>query len=306
MKAVQKFRALLDNKRPVALSGVLGKGIRTLHPSENMDGQTEPALHKSRSTDLDDRRKVETALAAEGAHHDIQHPDDLQRAMANRMDSSVTMTDAPIDSQEHGTPHQHGHKLSSDELPDHPAAHRQESGEKGHAHDPLDEEPLFLGIGTGIQDSLEEPPEDIVAESPTAAEFSIYNTAYQQEVDRIRAAQGKTATVYLTRRVDAEKEYKADENMVNAPDASQVKDSLPHQGFKGLLDKAREKGAEPEMAAKEGLGTTSNIFSAIAAKAVENTRVVGKEIGDKSGWTLGSVWQKATERRKERSERKGT
>jgi len=307
MKAVQKFRALLDNKRPAALSGVLGKGIRTLHPSDNMYGQAEPALHRSRSTDLDDRRKVETALATEGVHHDIQNPDaDLQKAMTNKMDSSVTMIDAPTESPEHGTPHHQGHKLGSGELPDHPEVHRQESGEKGHAHDPLEEEPLFLGIGTGGQDSPEEPSDGIVAESPTAAEFSIYDTAYQQEVDRIRAAQGKAATVYLTRRVDAKKEYKADENMVNAPDAAQVKDSLPHQGFKGLLDKAREKGADSEITAKERLGTTSNSFSAIAAKAVENTRAIGKEIGGKGGWTLGNVWQTATEVRQERSERKET
>jgi [calcium/calmodulin-dependent protein kinase] kinase len=299
MKAVQKFRSLLDQKRPAALSGALGKGIRTLHPSGRMDGEAEPALHKSRSTDLDDRRKVETALATEGVHHDIQHPDAvLHRAMTRRMDSSVTMIDAPVDFQEHATPHHQSHKLSSDELPDHPEVHRQESGDKGHAHDPLDGEPLFLGIGTGGEDSVETTPEDIVAESPTAAGFSIYDTAYQQEVDRIRAAQGKTATVYLNRRVDAKKEYKADENMLDAPSATQVENSLPHQGFKGLLDEAREKSKGLEASAKDSVDTTSHSFSDIAGKAMENTRALGKEIGNKGGRTFGDVWQKATEKGK--------
>jgi [calcium/calmodulin-dependent protein kinase] kinase len=303
MKAVQKFRALVDQKRPALLSTTLGKGIRTLHPSENVDSQSEPTLHKSRSADLDDRRRVETALATEGVHHDLQPQDaNLHRGIENRMDSSVTMIDAPADSEEH---HQ-GHKIGIGEVPDHPEVHRQESGEKGHAHDPLDEEPLFLGIGTGGNDSLDVPPEDIVAESPTAAEFSIYDTAYQQEVDRIRATQGKTATVYLTRRVDSKKEYKEDANMVDAPNGDEVKSSLPHQSLKGLLDKAREKGAEPEAVAKERLGTSSNSFSAITAKALENTRALGKEVSDKGGVALGNAWQKATEKRKERSEQNET
>ena len=303
MKAVQKFRALIDQKRPTILSTALGKGIRTLHPSENMDGQSEPALRKSRSSDLDERRRVETALASEGVHHDILPQDNnLHRGMGSRMDSSVTMVDAPGDSPEH---HQ-DYIISAGELSGHPEVHRQESGEKGHAHDPLNEVPLFLGIGTGGNNSLDAPLKDIVAESPTAAEFSIYDTAYQQEVDRIRAAQGKSATVYLTRRVDSKKEYKEDENMVDAPSAAEVKSSLPHQGFKGLLDKAREKGAEPAVAAEEQLGASSVGFAAIAAQALENTRALGKEVSDKGGDVLGNVWQKATEKTKARSEQNET
>jgi len=297
MKAVQKFRALVDQKRPPALSSTLGRGIRTLHPFADEGSRSEPALHKSRSSDLDDRRRVESVLTTEGVHHDVQLPDvNLSRGIGSRMDTSVTMVDAPPDDSHE---HHDGHKLSSDELPNHPHVHRQESGEKGHAHDPLDEEPLFLGIGTGSNDSLDAPLEDIVAESPTAAEFSIYDTAYQEEVDRIRAAQGKTATVYLTRRVDSKKKYKEDENMVDAPNAAEVQHSLPHQGFKGLLDKAREKNAQPEVSAKERMETSPNSFSAIAAKAVENSRFLGKEVSGKSGDVLGSMWQKATEKRSE-------
>jgi calcium/calmodulin-dependent protein kinase kinase 2 len=296
MKAVQKFRALIDQKRPGALSTALGKGVRSLHSSENSGSQSRPTLQKSRSVDIDDRRPIEAALAAEGIHHDLESPArNLLRGSGSRMDSSVTMIDMPAEADEHRA----GHNISSDELLEHPEVHRQESGEKGHAHDPLDEEPLFLGIGTGGSDSLDTPPEEIVAESPAAAEFSIYDTAYQQEVDRIRAAQGTTATVYLTRRVDSKKEYQEDENMVDAPNAAEVKHSLPHQGFKGLLDKAREKGAEPEVDAKERLSTTSNRFSTIAAKAMENTRALGKEVSDRSGDVLGSMWQKATEKKKE-------
>jgi [calcium/calmodulin-dependent protein kinase] kinase len=101
----------------------------------------------------------------------------------------------------------------------------------------------------------------------------------------------------LTRRVDSKKEYREDENMVDAPNAAEVQQSLPHQGFKGLLHKAREKDAEPEVIARERLDTTSNSFSDIAAKAMENTRALGKEVSDRSGHVLGSMWQKTTEKK---------
>ena len=85
--------------------------------------------------------------------------------------------------------------------------------------------------------------------------------------------------------------------MIDAPNAAEVQHSLPHQGFKGLLDKAREKSAEPEVSAKERMETTSKSFSAVAAKAIENTRALGKEVSGKSGNGLGSMLQKATEKR---------
>lgn len=107
----------------------------------------------------------------------------------------------------------------------------------------LDEQPLYLGIGIGGSRGLSPPPSDLVVESPTSAKFNIYDTAYQEEIDRIRAAQGHQATVYLTRRVD-EKKDKTDENMVDPPHAVQGKDGLPRQGFEGLLDKTKEKGEE--------------------------------------------------------------
>jgi [calcium/calmodulin-dependent protein kinase] kinase len=304
MKAVKKFRGLIDKKRPSAMSGTLGKGIRTFHPSSSIDGYAEPPLQKSRSTDLHDRRNVEAALAAEGVHYDVNPVDSNSLGpIGSRVDSSVTMIDAPKDSPEDQiTPSPKGERISSDHLSQSssPALlHHESSGEKGHAHDPLDEEPLFLGIGLGGPDLLEAPPQDVVAESPTAAEFSIYDTAYQEEVDRIREAQGHRATVYLTRRVDSKKKYKADENMVDAPKASEI-EGMPHQGFKGLLDRAREK--DTYLSSGDRKAATGGTFSDIAGKAMENTKKVGMGLSDKGGVALGNVLQMATEKRKEMSE----
>lgn len=65
---------------------------------------------------------------------------------------------------------------------------------------------LLLGIGTGgINDfSTETPPDNIVAESPTAVDFNIFERAYGAEVDRIKRSSsrkrgGQSGQVYRTR-----------------------------------------------------------------------------------------------------------
>lgn len=275
MKAVQKFKSLLDRKRPAKLTDALGKGVRTIYPTLRVDG-SEHTLYKSKSSDLHDRRLVESVLATEGVHHDINMTDSDPKMGVNRIDSKMTMDSDSVPSTPGPGDHHHKPSRISSSDTSIPSIQRSESGEKGHAHDPLDQEPLFLGIGIGDPNTLDAPPSDIVAESPTAAEFNIYDTAYQEEVERIRAAQGKSATVYLTRRVDSKKEYKTDKNMVEAPSNSE-RTGLAHQGFKGLLDKAREKGDGDEGMSIEGGG--GNKFSEIATKAMENTRAFGKNPG---------------------------
>jgi len=296
MKAVKRFKNLIENKRPGAFAGELGKGVRTLRRDSTGDTSSEPPLHKSRSVDLDDRRHVEQALAAEGVHHDMMAASSNTREIS-QIDSSVTMMEGSYyHSPEVGNITTAPHKLHSGGLPDlqHPDLH-----EKGHAHDPMDEDPLYLGIGTG-GDSLEPPQNAIVADSPTAADFNIYDTAYQQEVERIREAQGHAATVYLTRRVDAKKAYKADENMINAPKDSDVHGT--HAGFKNALNKAREKATEPP--GENKVGGTGRTFTEIAAKAIENTKMMGKDLSNRSGAAFDSIMGKAAEKRKERAERK--
>lgn len=294
MKAVQKFKNQLDKKRPHGISEALGKGIRSLHPlsssGSGLDGTLPPPLQKTRSYDLHDRRLVEGALAAEGVRHDIGNVNVEYSSLANRMNSSMV-----IDAESLVAPKPRSSNKTSlgASTTSGVEIQRSESGEKGHAHDPLDEEPLFLGIGSGENDA-DGSPREAVAESPTAAEFNIYDKAYQEEVDRIRAAQGYSATVYLTRRVDSKKEYKADKNMVEAPLANQIQDSLPHQGFMGFLDKAREKAVIDDSEMKERVQASSNKFSDIAARAMENTKVLGKEVGDKGpGGVMGGLFQNA-------------
>ncbi|KAK3940487.1 Pkinase-domain-containing protein [Diplogelasinospora grovesii] len=69
-------------------------------------------------------------------------------------------------------------------------------GEKGHAHDPTDVDPIYLGIGTGDMDdfSRHRPPpadQDIVSDSPTAVDFNIYDRAFEDELERIKRSSSR-------------------------------------------------------------------------------------------------------------------
>jgi [calcium/calmodulin-dependent protein kinase] kinase len=256
-----------------------------------MDSSPAPSLHKSKNLDLHDPRIIDDDLATRGIHHDLRTPNTEYSPLANRMDSTMSINiNRSVD-----TPHHKPQRFGADGtiLTGLLNIHRSESGEKGHAHDPLDEEPLFLGIGNGDADTLEGPRSETVAESPTAAEFNIYDRAYQEEVDRIRAAQGSSATVYLTRRVGGgEKEDRTDKNMFRTP--LDIETSLSRPGFKGLFDKAREKLDAPN--AKNQMQTSSTRFSDIAAKAMENTKIPEVDVENKEiEKVLGGLSHQAAE-----------
>jgi [calcium/calmodulin-dependent protein kinase] kinase len=241
------------------MAQILGNDVRIVQPPGSMheakhelrathiNNADDSLLKRSRSADLDDRRAVEGALATEGIHHTILPPDILEPLHpVNRVDSGLTTQSDSSNSGDtlSGKPtalHITTDTSSSPSQQDTPRSHS--AGEKGHAHDPMDHELLFLGIGIGSDNddgSLEPPAFPVMAESPTAAEFNIYDTAYQKEVERIRKAQGHRATVFLTRRVDTKREYLADEHMVNTPSSEEI-EGTPQEGWKGVLDTAREK-----------------------------------------------------------------
>lgn len=117
---------------------------------------------------------------------------------------------------------------------------RSVEGTRGHARDPLEEEFPYLSIGPSTFDGnspqessdfnsgvpIFAEPEDtedgadegdvedarqIVSESPGAAEFDIYETAYAKELERIKTnltfpGAGAGPKVYLTRRVEGRDE----------------------------------------------------------------------------------------------------
>lgn len=247
MKAVKRFKTLLAKKRPELMNTVFGKGNQIVHPPLSFGSENDLHLQKSQSMDLHDRSPIARALVSEGVHVQKDVPADFQDSL-RRMDSAVTITPALYKARldDHYKSQQTDENIPPTVSPTSRRPHdsNEPSGEKGHAHDPMDEEPHWLGIGPGGEESELSPIEnEVIADSPTAAGFDIYDVAYQREVERIRQAQGEEAKVYLTRRVDSKKEYKADENMIEVPKADDVV-GQPHEGWKGLLDAARQKEKE--------------------------------------------------------------
>jgi [calcium/calmodulin-dependent protein kinase] kinase len=102
-------------------------------------------------------------------------------------------------------------------LRDSSTVRQQSVGEKGHAHDPTDVEPPFLGIGTGDHDAFASgdiPTAEVLSDSPTAVHFNVYDRAFEEEVDKIKRStsrkgrQGTGTTLYLTKHLRDEKKFK--------------------------------------------------------------------------------------------------
>lgn len=273
MKAVKRFKNSIAHKRPHGITGILGGDARIVQPPLSISHPDKSFVHhKTRSVDSHDRRPIESALVAEGVHRDI-HLSGFNQFQPGRDDIAVAYspTSSPstptkpksqrspgIDSTSptsprrdlHASPKDHRPQTSGSSQPwtiPTPSRSKDHQG-RGHAHDPLTDH-LFLSIGPSGDTDPPDPP--AVSESPPAANINIYETAYHSEVQRIRDKRGKEATLYLTRRVDAKKEYREDRNMMGVDHDAPVGKS----GFARILDLARKKGKDE----KQGAGKRDDV-----------------------------------------------
>ncbi|KAL8945357.1 MAG: hypothetical protein Q9211_000127 [Gyalolechia sp. 1 TL-2023] len=252
MKAVKAFKRLLERRKPGRMSGFLGRETRLVQPPASMhpDEQSAPRLRTTRSVETADRRPVEQALAAEGVHRD---PDisSIAKALDDddvaRTATSSEKTESPLDNRHKSvkSPTSPTPKRDIDVQPkDHrPKPSATDDHGKGHAHDPL-EDHLFLAVGPYGGDEPPEPP--AVSESPAAAETNIYETAYSEEIERIRSRSGTEQRLYLTRRVEKKEEFCHDQNLIG-------RDGEPPKGGLGrILGLVRKKEKQKEENAAEG------------------------------------------------------
>lgn len=273
MKAVKRFKNSIAHKRPHGITGILGGDTRIVQPPLSISRPEKSFVHhKTRSVDTHDRRPIEGALVAEGVHRDIDSSG-FNQPLLDREDTAIAYSPTlspqtptkpksqklpEIDSTSptsprrdlHASPKDHRPQTSGSSQPwtiPTPSKSKDHPG-RGHAHDPLTDH-LFLSIGPGGDTDPPDPP--AVSESPPAADINIYETAYHSEVQRIRDKRGKEATLYLTRRVDAKKEYREDSNMRGVDRNAPVGKS----GFARILDLARNKG-------KNGKEETVNVDDA--------------------------------------------
>lgn len=83
--------------------------------------------------------------------------------------------------------------------------------------------------------------------------MDIYETAYQEQVERIRARQGKAATLFLTRRVERNPDFWKDEGLIRAQSEGPGSGGGEEKGGIGkMLELARKK--KEEKAAPDGGG----------------------------------------------------
>ena len=268
MKAVKAFKRLLERKKPGRLSGILGRDTRLVQPpiSLTREENSAPHIRATRSVDTSDRRPIEQALAAEGVHRD---PDtsSFEKATTDNEDAVVARSSENKNSPTHDRHNSVKSPTSPTpkrDFPVHPKDHRAKPSitddhGKGHAHNPL-EDHLYLSVGPPGRGDDDEPPDPpAVSESPAAAESNIYETAYSEEIERIRSRSGTGTTLYLTRRVEKKEEFRDDENLIGRDDEG---DEPPKRGLSKLLGLVRKKEREKDDAAtddgqNEGKAVTS-------------------------------------------------
>ena len=238
------------------MAGILGKDTRFVQPPLSMSRSEKPAANiRTRSVDTHDRRPLEQALVAEGVHRDV-NLENYEKALPDREDAAVTYS--PKTPTKRRSDHDNDPSSSSPKTPSkrtlnaHPQDHRPPvhaatapasaaHDGKGQAHDPLTDH-LYLGLGPGSSSAPPSPP--AVSESPPAVEEpNIYETAYHKELERLRAERGKSATLFLTRRVEGKAEYQNDETLIKGTNGGGG-NSKAKSGFARILEQARAKGAK--------------------------------------------------------------
>lgn len=140
----------------------------------------------------------------------------------------------------------------------------EEEEGKGHAHDISEPEPLFLGIGTGYRDdfAMDEASPDVVADSPTAVDYNIYDRAYEEAVEeRLRANSSHRPTLYLTRFVKEKEHFKKLENLVDESSAAMPRildhvHASSHKFQQNVLD--RSSSGLSHLASKLGISDSKD------------------------------------------------
>lgn len=251
MKAVKAFKRLLERSRPGRISGMLGQDSRLVQPPASMLQDQKNTLHgrSTRSVDTADRRPVEQALAAEGVHRDIDlsdfktSPDEESAAAAASSKDSIRQPSSRHDHLQSPTSPTSKRNLNAQPKDHRPKPSTLDDHGKGHAHNPL-EDHLFLAVGPYGSDEPPDPP--AVSESPAAAETNIYETAYSEEIERIRSKSGTGTTLYLTRRVEEKKEFQDDKNLIGRDGGN---GGPPKGGLSKFLGFVQRKEREKDAAA---------------------------------------------------------
>lgn len=235
MKAVNKFKGLLDKNRSPPLKSILGEGADAhfSHPPASIPPQDHISLPAKSHSFTFGAGDTQVDGGKESLRGDLQklHIQPVptlsidDTTIAGPVRSTTLNSETSTDSDDAMSKLRNvadTDLLDPTKLPPFRSSQRHavtvdEIGNRGHARDPLEEQ-LFLYIGPSTFSGTSSNPEydsgfipgddsvPCVSESPGAADMDIYETAYRDEIERIMARakeQNKEPNVYLTRRVDA-------------------------------------------------------------------------------------------------------
>jgi len=235
VKAVNKFKSLLDKNKSPPLKSILGEGADAhfSQPPASIPKQDHISLPPKSHSYTFGAGKEQVDGQKEGLRHELKKLHiqpvptlSIDDTTVNEPERSATLMSEDSTDSEEGMSKlrtiSDGEFLDPTKLPPFRSSRphtvsADEIGNRGHARDPLQEQ-LFLYIGPSTFSGTSSYPADddsfvpdddtipIVSESPGAADMDIYETAYRDEIERIMARaqeQNKEPNVYLTRRVDA-------------------------------------------------------------------------------------------------------
>ncbi|EME43556.1 hypothetical protein DOTSEDRAFT_72806 [Dothistroma septosporum NZE10] len=292
MKAVKRFKNLVQRKRPQFMESIFGRESRLMQPPHQMHGQTK-------SQDTPERRPVETALVTEGVHRDMSEDIPKATAEVERLHLGAPSTLNSTDAAEHDEHERKGRSTRRAETQDdadshHPAplAARARTfpvneAAKGHAHDPMQDR-LFLYIGPGADHAesdgaLDEPT---ISESPGGVDDDIYELAYQEEINRILAERAE-ANIHLVRRVEHIENLRKHPNVLHSSlnhamdfagtTARRAEARVRTGGLAALVrdarNKARETVAEAERSAADSPTRPTSASAGASINSAEHSPV---------------------------------
>lgn len=281
MKAVNRFKTVVDKKRPELVNSIFGHAAKYVKPPLSMSNDelhTAAALHDPASEPKDkdvmaaQRQFLADgdALGAELAAKLDKLPKYLRNALFAESKHAPQAAASTVSEQASPALLPRAEPVSSTTMPMPPLEHSQSdptsnvSGPqtrhtmphagKGQAHDPL-EDHLFLYIGQGPgeggdettnePDELSEEGPPVVCESPPATDFNVYERAYEEQVDSIRRERGRQSQIYLTRRVESKMRDRLDRWSLSAESHEPgSKRGMAKAGFVSVVGRAMDKANE--------------------------------------------------------------
>lgn len=207
-------------------------GHRMVQPPLSM--RPYSGLGKSRSEAADIRQTVESSLATEGVHRNIDVTAKVERLAEQIHDAGIS---TPASAGQ--SPRLDPHDASSLHTPSaEPRTPRLGIG-KGQAHDPLEDQ-LFLDLNCPEGEEVPADHQHVVCESPGAVDIDVYEKAYEEEVQRIMAERGqRRPTLYLTRRVEGKESIRRNPTLLDALQLGSEAPKAAGSALAKLVEKAK-------------------------------------------------------------------